>query len=79
MGNFFDYRRAEEPKRGKFGVLAYGHCLSGSTAGEVYDVVRYRNRTYGCTCKAGQYYRGRKRCRHVHLFIEHERKLREGT
>ena len=61
----------------KSDVMAYaritvGNIFDSERGLRKYDVARYRDRTYRCTCLSALY-RRRDRCKHVKTFIAFER------
>jgi uncharacterized Zn finger protein len=55
-------------------VLAYAK-MRGSNGDVVYDVARYDNRSYRCTCP-DNLYRYPKKCKHINAFVQYETLLK---
>ena len=73
LSALWDYRKPKFKKSKvhlKNRVMAYAKTY-GSSGNGVYEIVRYHNRTYRCTCP-DNLYRYPKRCKHIRAFIEYE-------
>jgi len=70
-------KRKPKNLKKKSRVMAHAVVMSSRRGGDVhmgYPVVRYKDRTYGCTCES-RLFRRHRNCKHIRSFVEHEKQL----